>query len=455
MAGNLIKKPEQPATDVISHDVTPLEVNTDAGAYAKVGWTVVLGGVLGFLLWASFAPLDKGVPLSGFVSKETNRKTVQYLSAGTVQDILVRDGDVVKAGQVLVRMNDVQASSAMNTTLAQYIVSRAAEARLTTELKGGKTVPFPPELEPYKNDPRVQENMELQRQLLSSRQLALESELAAMSENAAGLSAQIQGLDESRESKKAQLSFLKEELDNSRDLAKEGYIPRSRLLELERTYAQVSGAISEDVGNLARARRQVAESKLRRTQRLQEYQKEVRSQLSDVHKEAESLAGRLQGQQYEVAAVEVKSPVDGVVVGSNVFTKGGVVSPGAKMMEIVPTGDALVVEGQLAVNLVDRVHVGLPAELIFSAFNTNKTPHIPGEIIQVAADRTVDERNGQPYYKVRARVTPEGAKLIAAHKLNIVPGMPVELFVKTGERTMMSYLLKPVFDRAKTSMSED
>jgi protease secretion system membrane fusion protein len=455
MSGNIIKKPEQPATDVISHDVTPLTVNTDAGAYAKLGWVVVIVGVLGFLVWASFAPLDKGVPLSGFVSKESNRKTVQYLSAGTVQDILVHDGDVVKAGEVLVRMNDVQASSAMQTTLAQYIISRAAEARLTAELKGASSVPFPTELEPYKTDPRVQENLELQRQLLVSRQSALQSEVAAMNENAAGLVAQIQGLDESRESKKTQLAFLKEELDNSRDLAKEGYIPRSRLLELERMYAQISGAISEDVGNLARARRQVSESHLRRTQRQQEYQKEVRSQLSDVHKEAESLAGRLHGQQYEVASVDVKAPVAGVVVGSNVFTKGGVVAPGAKMMEIVPSDDALVVEGQLAVNLVDRVHTGLPAELIFSAFNSNKTPHIPGEIIQVAADRSVDERNGQPYYKVRARVTPEGAKLIAAHKLTIVSGMPVELFVKTGERTMMSYLLKPVFDRAKTSMSED
>jgi protease secretion system membrane fusion protein len=452
---NIIKKSDQPVTEVITHDVTPLTVQTDAGAYAKLGWTVVLGGVVGFLIWASFAPLDKGVPLSGFVSKESNRKTVQYLSAGTVQDILVHDGDVVKAGQVLVRMNDVQASSAMQTTLAQYIISRTSEARMTAELTGSKTVPFPHELDAYKDDPRVKENLELQRQLLSSRQQALDSELAAMSENSAGLSAQIKGLDESRESKKAQLGFLKEELDNSRDLAKEGYIPRTRLLELERNYAQISGLISEDVGNLARARRQVTETNLRRTQRIQEYQKEVRTSLSDVHKEAESLAGRLQGQQYDVASVDVKAPVDGVVVGSNVFTKGGVVGPGAKMMEIVPTEDALVVEGQLAVNLVDRVHVGLPTELIFSAFNTNKTPHIPGEIIQVAADRTLDERTGQPYYKVRARVTPEGAKLIASHKLTIVSGMPVELFVKTGERTMMSYLLKPLFDRSKTSMSEE
>ncbi|MYM23165.1 HlyD family type I secretion periplasmic adaptor subunit [Duganella sp. FT135W] len=455
MSNHLIKKPAEPATEVITHDVTPLTVNTDSGAYAKVGWIVVLAGVLGFLLWATFAPLDKGVPLSGFVTKEGNRKAIQYPTIGTVQDILVRDGDVVKAGQVLVRMNDTQVSSALEATLAQYIVDRAAEARLMAELGGSSNVLLPKDLMSYQADPRVKESMDLQRQLLSSRRLALENELQAMSETASGLISQIHGLEESRESKKVQLAYIKEQLDNNRDLVKEGFVPRSHLLELERSYAQISGTISEDTGNLARYRSQVNEANLHRAQRQQEYQKEVRSQLSEVHKEAESLAGRLQGQRYDVANVELKSPVDGVVVGSTVFTKGGVVSPGSKLMEIVPTDDVLVVEGQLAVNLVDKVHPGLPAELIFSAFNTNRTPHIPGEVIQVAADRTVDERNGQPYYKVRARVTPAGAKLIAEHKLAVVPGMPVELFVKTGERTMMNYLMKPIFDRAKTSMSED
>jgi protease secretion system membrane fusion protein len=138
-----------------------------------------------------------------------------------------------------------------------------------------------------------------------------------------------------------------------------------------------------------------------------------------------------------------------------VFTNGGVVGPGAKLMDVVPTNDALVVEAQMPVNLVDKVHAGLPVELIFSAFNSNKTPHIPGVVLQVSADRFIDEHNGAPYFKVKAKVTPAGAKLIAEQKLDIRSGMPVELFVKTGERTMMSYLMKPVFDRSKSSMTED
>ena len=452
---NILNKPAEPAHEVLAHDVTPLTVNTDAGAYARIGWIIVLVGVLGFLVWASLAPLDKGVPLQGTVAKEGNRKAVQHQTGGTVQEILVKDGDVVKAGQVLVRMNNVQTSSALQISVAQYIVARTVEARLTAELTGAPALAFPASLKEYKGDPRLTESVALQSQLLSARRMALQNELGAMSEAVAGLEAQARGLEESRDSKKAELGFLREQLDNSRDLAKDGYIPRSRLLELERTFASVSGAVSEDIGNIARSRRQIAEQNLRRAQRTQEYQKEVRTQLSDVQKEAEALDSRIKGQHFEYASTEVRAPVDGVVVGSNIFTQGGVVGPGARMMDIVPADDALVVEGQLAVNLIDRVHAGLPVELHFSAFNTNKTPQIPGTVIQVAADRTVDEKTGQPYYKVRARVTPEGARLIAEKKLDIVAGMPVDLFIKTGERTMMNYLLKPIFDRSHSALSED
>ncbi|WP_377701855.1 HlyD family type I secretion periplasmic adaptor subunit [Pseudoduganella sp. UC29_71] len=442
-------------TDVVTHDVTPLEVDTDARSYSRFGWLVILLGVGGFMLWAMLAPLDKGVPMPGTVAKESNRKLIQHQTGGTIQEILVKDGDVVKKNQVLVRMNNVQAISQAETTRAQYITSRLTEARLLAERDGLKSVPFPPALESMKNDPRVSAGFSLQNQLFTSRRMSLENELAAYDENIAGLKVQITGLEESRESKKQQQTFLKEQLDNLRDLAKEGYVARTRLLDAERTYAQTNGQISEDIGNIGRARRQVTEITLRRSQRTQDFQKEVRGSLADTQREAEALSSRIAGLEYELNNTEVRAPVDGTVVALAVFTPGGVVGPGAKMMELVPTDDAMIVEGQLPVNLIDRVHVGLPVELVFSAFNVNKTPHIPGVVIQVSADRTVEERTGMPYYKVRARVSPEGAKLIAQKQLAIQPGMPVEMFVKTGERTLMSYLLKPVFDRAKTSLSEE
>lgn len=440
-------------TEVIAHDVSPLTVNTDAGGYSKLGWMIVIAGVCGFLLWAIFAPLDKGVPMSGTVAKESSRKAVQHLSGGTIADILVKDGDVVKAGQVLVRMNNVQVKSQADSTLSQYYTARAAEARLLAERDGKSTINFPPALESAKKDPRVAEVITLQSQLFSSRKLALQNELAAVSENIAGLKLQQHGLEESRDSKKEQLGLIKSQLEGMRDLAKDGYIARNRLLEVERSYSQINGAISEDIGNIGRTQRQVMELTLRRIQRTEEFQKEVRSQLVDTQREAEAVESKVKAQEFDVQNTDVRAPVDGTVVGVQVFTRGGVVGPGFKLMDIVPADDPLVAEGQLPVNLVDKVHTGLKVELIFSAFNTNKTPHIPGVVTSVSADRLVDEHSGQPYYRVRAKVTPEGAKMAA--KLDIRPGMPVELFVKTGERTMMSYLLKPVFDRAKTSMTEE
>ena len=182
---------QEPVTDVITHDVTPLTVNTDAGAYSKLGWIIIVFGFFGFLLWAFTAPLDRGVPLSGTVLKEGNRKAIQHLTGGTVQDILVKDGDLVKKGQLLVRMNNVLADSQVETTRAQYFSARASEARLVAERDGLKQIVFPPALAPYKDDPRVQAAISLQEQLLLSRRSSLQSELGGIEENMAGLRIQM------------------------------------------------------------------------------------------------------------------------------------------------------------------------------------------------------------------------------------------------------------------------
>jgi protease secretion system membrane fusion protein len=450
----LIDNKTKPA-EVVTHDVTPLEVNTDERSYARVGWAIVLLGFFGFLVWALFAPLDKGVPLGGTVAKESNRKTIQPQSNGTIQQILVKDGDVVKAGQVLVRMNQVNAKAGYDITDVQYLTAIATEARLEAERDNLSKITFPAELIKRRSDPRVADLMSLQNQLLLSREGSLHNELAGVDENIAGLKVQIQGLQESRQSKKEQVDILKEQLSGMRDLAKDGYVARNRLLDLERTYAQLQGAISEDIGNIGRAQRQVMELTLRKAQRQQDYQKEVRTMLSDTQREADAVQAKRDAAQFELSNVDIKAPVDGTVVNLAVFTQGGVVGAGAKLMDLVPSDDPLIIEGSLPSNLIDKVHAGLKTEIMFVAFNTNRTPHIEGEVEQVAADRTVDEKSGQAFYRVRVRVTPKGQKMIAEHHLNIIPGMPTEIFVKTGERTMMNYLLKPVFDRAKSSMSEE
>ncbi|MFZ6818624.1 HlyD family type I secretion periplasmic adaptor subunit [Undibacterium sp. Ji22W] len=451
MNNALVKKND--VTDVVPHEEPAIDVATDAGGYARLGWIIVIVGVVGFFLWASFAPLDKGVALSGTVAVSGNRKVIQHQTGGTVDAILVSDGDVVKAGQVLIKMNSVSAKSNAEVSRVQWYTALATESRLKSERDNASAVLFPKELLSAKSDPHVADSIQLQQQLFSARTGALRSEMAAFDENVAGAQIQLKSLEESMQNKKQQISFLKEQLDSLRELSKDGYVARSRLLDLERTYAQVTGAVSEDIGTIGRVGRQVAELKLRKAQRQQEYQREVRSQLSDTQKEAEALLNRLKALDYELKNVDVKSPVDGIVTSLNVFTVGAVVGSGFKLLEVVPADDMLIVEGQLPVHLIDKVHVGLSVDIIFSAFNTNTTPHIPGIVKQVSPDRTVEERTGQPFYKIKVVVAPAGVKMLG--NLQIRPGMPADMTVKTGERTMMNYLMKPVLDRVHSSMKEE
>lgn len=232
--------------------------------------------------------------------------------------------------------------------------------------------------------------------------MAIKNELAAYAENIAGL--------------KAQAQFLKEQLESMRQLAKEGYVPRNRQLDLERTYAQVSSSASE-----------VALRRIQRPAGIPEGS--PHPAVGHAARKAEAQENRLKSNDYDLANTLVRSPVDGTVVDLAIFTQGGVIGSGFKLMDVVPSEDVLIVEGQLPVNLIDKVHPDLPLEMNFSAFNQRSTPHIPGIVTNVSADRTVDQRSGMPYYKVRAQATPEGMKLLAHHEIR--PGMPVDLFVKT------------------------
>lgn len=434
-------------------DVVSKTISTDIKKYTRMGWIILLAGFGGFITWASLAPLDKGVPLNGKVAVATNKKAVQYQDGGTVDAILVKEGSVVKAGDVLVRMNNVQAKANAETNRVQFYIAKATEARLIAERDDKDQIAFPAMLSDISDNPRVMSYLETQKEVFFSRRNTLQSELSAISENISGLISQTEGLKASRKNKEEQLTYINEQLEGIRELEKEGYVARNRLLELEQTAAQINATISEDIGNIARAQSQVSELKLSRLKRQQEYKEQVREQLSDVQKQVDALGSQLTGLDYDLDKVLVRAPASGIVVGMKVFTEGAVVAPGFKLMDIVPSEDSLVVEGQLPVHLIDKVRAGLPVELMFTAFNRNLTPHVPGEVTQISADRLIDEITGEPYYQLIAKVSPEGIEMMP--DLTVKPGMPVEMFVKTGERTMMNYLLKPFIDRLKLSMTEE
>jgi membrane fusion protein, protease secretion system len=432
-------------------DRTEPVVDVNLKKYIRLGWFIVIGGLGGFLLWASLAPLDKGVPLNGTVAVATSKKAIQHEMGGTIDTIFVKEGDVVKAGDVLIRMNNVEAESGAETARVQYIAARTAQASLAAERDNNSKVKLPAGLDI--KDTRVQEGLALQQQISSARKAAVNNQLLAIDENVAGLHAQIAGIEESLISKKEQKNSITEELKGMRDLANEGYLANNRVLEMEQSVSRINAEIAADLGNINRFKRQISELKLQKIQRSQEYQKEVRMQMSEAQKQADAISNQLKNLDRKVTNVDIKAPVAGTVVGLNVFTKGAVIAPGFKIMDIVPTEDSLVIEGQLPVHLVDKVYPDLPVNLMFTAFNQNKTPRIPGLITRVSADRFVDEKTGQPYYKVETKVAPEGLKMIT--NLKIRPGMPVDMFIKTGERTMMNYIMKPILDHLKLSMTEE
>jgi membrane fusion protein, protease secretion system len=425
----------------------------DEKTFSRLGWIVVIVGVLGFILWGAFAPLDQGVPVPGTVVVDGSRKAVQHPTGGIVDEILVAEGDVVKAGQVLVRMNSTQAKAQAEILRSQLVTAQAVQARLLAERDNLPEPVFPAELLARRNDPAVGSAIALQRQLFSSRRAAVAGDLSATQEAIRGLEAQQQGIVSGRESRKLQQASLKEQLANTRELAELGYVPRNRMLEIDRQYAQINAALTDDQAALGRLQSQALELKLRVIQRRDEYQKEVRTQLTEIQRDAETLASRLTAAEFEMANTEVKAPAEGIVVGLGVTTNGGVVPPGFRMMDVVPQNQPLEIDGQVPVHLIDKVHPGLVVDMLFPALNQNKTPRVSGEVTVVSADRLIDEATRQPYYKLKAKVNPEGMKQLARQQIR--PGMPVQVFVKTGERSLFSYLFKPIRDRAATALSEE
>ena len=416
------------------------------------GWLLLLLGFGGFMAWALLAPLDAGVSAPGSVVVTGNRKAVQPLVAGKIAAIFVKDGDVVKAGQVLVRLDATSSRSQLDISKGQWFTSLATEARLQAERAGHSTPNFPPTLLQEKADLRASTAMASQSQLLATRRLALQNELATFTEGIRGLELQTHGVEDSKKAKEDQLRLLNEMLKNQRVLADEGFLARNRVLEQERTVASLVGAIAEDLGTIGRNKQNVSETKARMVSRQQDVRKEVETLLSDTQRDAASLKSRLDALEFDVANTEITSPANGFVLGLAVHTVGGVVAAGNPMMEVVPQNEPLRIEAQILPHLIDKVKVGLPVDILFTAFNQAETPRFPGKLVLVSADALVEPKQNTAYFKATVEI--DATQLAKMKKLQIHAGMPVEVFIRTGERTAWSYLTKPLKDRMNRAMNE-
>ncbi len=418
----------------------------DAGRFVGAGIWVIAVGFLGFITWAALAPLDQGIPVPGTMMIEGQRKTLHHPTGAQVERILVSEGDAVTAGQLLIQMNDTQIRSQAESLRLQLESATAQLARLRAERNQASELVFPAD---WNGSDDVIQN---QRALFSARRVALANTQAVQKETTAALAQQLIAAQESLSGKKRQRQVLAEQLEGIRKLSEKGHVPRNQLLEMERLSAQLDVAVVEEAGRVGQLQRQVQGGHLRQQAIGDEFMRDVYSQLSDTELRVQGLTELYQAARYELDNARIVAPVDGVVTGLAVFTEGGFVAREAQLLDIVPRTQHLLADGRAPVHLVDSLRPGLVVNLMFSAFNQAITPQIPAEVITVSADSLMDNRTGIPYYRVQARVTPEGMEKLAQHQIR--PGMPVEMFVKTGERSLLSYLFKPLRDRTRTAMGE-
>lgn len=444
--------PRRPDPDAVSQDGRDA-LPMDTSHPARVGLWVLGVGFGGFLLWAGLAPLDEGVPTQGMVTIDTKRKAVQHLSGGIIKSVHVKEGQFVEAGAPLLELDGASTQANYESVRQRYLTLLAMEGRLIAEQSGAEKISFHPDLIAAKEDPRVEVALANQESLFMARKSALKAELQSIDESIQGNEAAMRGYQGVLEGRKAQQGFIQEELKGLRDLVAEGYAPRNNLLALERTAAETSGSIADLIGNVERSRRAVSELRLRKVQRQQEYRKEVDGQLAEVRGLVQAESEKFVAMRDELARTVIRSPAEGQVVGLAVQTVGGVITPGQKVMDIVPKNEALVLETKVPPHLIDRVQLGRETDVRFSAFSHSPQLVVPGKVESISGDLLTDQQTGMSYYLARVSITEDGMKILGDRQMQA--GMPAEVIIITGERSLLTYLLRPLLSRIAVSMKEE
>lgn len=419
-----------------------------------LGIVVLVFGIFG--AWATFAPLSSASLAPGIITVESYRKTVQHLEGGIIRDIAVRDGDQVAKGQVLVELDDTQSRSQLEVLKGQYYIDAAREARLTAQRDELHKIQYPDKLL-NASDTRAREAMEVQDHSFHVRQKAHENEISVYQRQIEQLRAKQKGFRAQQNSLSRLVSSYQGELNDFNLLLKDGYTDKQKVRDLERNLAQNEGRLGEIQSEIAATEMQVAEIELKIMQLKKELQREVSKEQGDVQAQLFELQEKIQSLEATVTRTAVTAPEAGMVLGLAVHTLGAVIPPGGHILDIVPQKEKLIVEAQLPIADIDRVKVGQMAEVRFSAFKSRETPKIEGKLIAVSADRIVDERNPNipPYYLARVEVTQKGLESLQHQALELVPGMPAEVLINTGTRTLLQYLTQPLTDSFARSFIED
>jgi HlyD family secretion protein len=417
-----------------------------------VGLAVValLAGGLGG--WASTAQISGALIAPGSIVVESNVKKVQHPTGGVVGELRAHDGDVVKSGDVVVRLDDTvtKASLAIVTKNLDGLWARAA--RLEAEQRGLDKITFPPMLLDRAADPDVKAVMASEAKLFEVRVNGRVGQKAQLRERITQLNEEIAGLTAQEKAKDQEIALVEKELIGVRDLYDKHLVQMSRLTTLERDAARLSGERAQFIASRAQAKGKITETELQIIQVDKDMVSDVSKDLRETNDKIGEFVERKVTAEDQLRRVDIRAPQDGMVLQSSVHTVGGVITAGDAIMLIVPQADDLQVEAKVNPQDIDKLQVGQKTVLRLSAFNQRTTPELNGAVTRVSPDVTTDQRTGQSYYTIRVSMPPEEVARLGDVKL--IPGMPVEAFVQTGERTLLSYLIKPLSDQLMRAFRE-
>lgn len=422
--------------------------------YLLAGTILVLLVTFGIGGWAATTELSSAVVAPGVLVVDSSVKKVQHPTGGVVGELRVRDGDRVRAGDILVRLDETQtrAAAAIITKSVDELLAR--QARLETERDNISELAFPATLLDRARDPAsdAARAISAERSLFDLRRQAREGQKSQLKERSAQLQEEIKGYQGQVEAKKKEVDFIQQELGGVRTLWEKKLVPISRLTALERDAARIEGERSQLSGMIAQAKGKTAEIQLQIMQVDQDLRSEVGKDLVEARSKISELAERKIAAVDQLQRIDIRAPQNGVVYQLSVHTVGGVIAPGEQIMLIVPDADTLAVEVKIAPQDIDHVHVGQLAILRFSAFNQHTTPEITGAVSVISPDLTQDQRTGTSFYTTRIALKPEELERLGSVKL--IPGMPADAFIQMGERTALSYLMKPLRDQAARAFKE-
>ncbi len=408
-----------------------------------IGLFLVFGVLGGFFTWAALTPIASAVIAPGTVVVESNRREVQHLDGGIVAAVHVREGDQVEAGQVLISLDPTRPRANLEVLQNQEISLLALTSRLRAEQLGLEEIEFPGELVRLaESDLRAREAVAAQRAVFQARREAFVGQVEILNQRIAQLRAQIEGLRLQQSAANRQAQLIEEEIAGMNRLERQGFAPRNRILAMERELARYRSDEAEHMGAAARAEQAIGETELQILQTRRQIVEEASRQLQETLAQLREVRERLVAARDQVSRLDIVAPIAGRIVGLQITAPGGVVSPGRTLLAIVPHDDELVIEAAVQTKDIESVAVGAKAMIHFTALPQRTLPMLTGTVTMVGADKMVDERTGMPFYRVRIRADDESLAKIADRRL--VPGMPADAVIATGERTVLQYLVDPI-----------